>query len=285
MGFEETLSKLLKLSKWTVLILIILVILYVLIRDDTVEQIDLVVDKANTEMKYFEITKNQAPSVLGRNSRANYTISLKPEYQNSTYFFDKYKYTIVTGGDFKEIYTSDLCDFIKEKSREKNVVSRILDKLETTFSIGEFVKLEINNVNEVVDEAIAATGLIAAYNPKKTEIFVKGYADGSERNWSRPLIKEYYYNSIIVYPPTDINTFNPVEYSRNEKVIEIENGEYSNEHLPNLRAKFVLKDFIKPFIKKCLPHKKIDTYILEGFEFPDPKIPAHRKVDIYVYIY
>ena len=59
---------------------------------------------------------------------------------------------------------------------------------------------------------------------------------------------------------------------------------YTNAELPNLRAQFVVNDFVLPFLKSNI-NKEVAVHILQGFEFSEPDKPKNRMVQIYIRAY
>jgi hypothetical protein len=44
-------------------------------------------------------------------------------------------------------------------------------------------------------------------------------------------------------------------------------GQYTNEHLPDLRAKFVEQDLVTPYLNDCKEKRNTQVHIIKGYEF------------------
>ena len=123
------------------------------------------------------------------------------------------------------------------------------------------------------------------------EIYVKGYADGAQRDWSKPLKERYNgpdYRSFLVHPPVRPNSKNQFTFAKKEVEYAVPE-KFKNEHLPNLRARFMQLDIIEHYVKNYLaqigiPTKNISVGILKGYEFKEIN-DLDRKVEIFVNLY
>ncbi len=124
-------------------------------------------------------------------------------------------------------------------------------------------------------------------NGTKTTIYVKGFADGShELGWSRPLEKTHFYDYIEYIPKSDRHPPVDFDYFYDDtmtatKINAKGDGRYRNDDLPNLRAKYIVEELIKPQIK--IHGLDTDIKILEGKVIDRVKDKSNlRFVNIYI---
>lgn len=116
-------------------------------------------------------------------------------------------------------------------------------------------------------------------------VFVKGYADNENQEWSRNLSKNNQYSKIDYYKADDdFKTSYTIDDNKisTHKIKIQENGKasYTNNDLPFLRAKYVLDNYFDKFLKGCID-ENIKTGILEGVVL-DKKAPEIRGTEVYV---
>lgn len=253
-----------------------------------IETIDSLVVILNKQLIYTQIIKKDAP-FLGNSQGNLYEIKLKQKYLTNTYFFDKYKYTIETGGDVSLIPTSKICEMIDSIKYEKNKkIIDILKKISVKFKVDlKASKLEFGNLQYIFAEIYSIIAIMS--DEHQVDIYLKGYADGYLNDWTKTynemqIPPAYRFNTILYQPATDKAThpYNPLHYDTISQIYTLDIDGYKNKDLPNLRAKFIEHEFISPFIKKCANNVK-KIYILEGYEFTKNNIDEKkRKVQIFI---
>jgi hypothetical protein len=230
------------------------------------------IDALNKRLTYTQVVKRNAPLVCGSDQSAIYEIALKDSILFSTYFFNAYEYWIETGGNVK----GDLCQFIRSvQEKKQDKILDIIKKLELEVNFSVF---KLGGLQHILAEIYAVLGTLG--QKYEIEIYVKGYADGYQTEWKKPLYrKPYDYHLLKYYPTTEPQgSLNPIRYDRNHpKDYKIDGND-----LPFLRGQFIKQDFIDPFVKVCA--KKVQkTYLLEGHEFSKSTIDSlQRKVQIFV---
>lgn len=212
-----------------------------------------------------------------------FVISVKDDPLLPFYLFNVSEYTIETGGDPTLAPTMRVCDFVNEYYDEKSQLLDAISKLPGDLEIKKVIKIPIF---KFFAEFIYASKKIHAMSHSKAEILVKGYADGQMNDWKRPLLRgRYEYRDIKMYPIAEPDSMNPFTYIHSEVSHKIDSN-YNNNDLPNLRAKFVMEDLIKPFLhnRNCINSQNIETHILQGYEYREID-SVKRKVQIFILLF
>jgi hypothetical protein len=261
------------------------------------QKIDVVIKAMQQEFKFINIQEQpQSVQLLVSENKpiSQYVITSKDLVDES--FFEKYKYTIETGGDVTQIkIPQKICDHVNTIiSQHDGVISdtRIREiskelKGEISAAIGPFSAKTTGN-SELIAELLIFMLKMKALESSRLQIFIKGYSDGviNEKNWPQRIKLEespYNFEKIDVLMPVDPNSKNPIKYLTEETNFLVPQ-QYKNKHLPNLRAKFIKQDFIEPFSKFC-GMKESEIKILHGYNFREPNHKEKRKVQIYVSLF
>jgi hypothetical protein len=229
--------------------------------------------------------------------RFQYLLTIIPERkgnpEDAVYLFDRYKYVIQTAGDESKIPTANLCEIIDviydrkepilESLREVKLNGKISFPL---WKVGS-AELEAGNLTPIIVDLLYSIRKFVELKTTHPEIIIKGYADGQKGDWSEELLKAPHdYNTIPVYLPADpSNTVTINVYTRNEQPQPV-SSPYRNKDLPDLRAFFVKKDLVDPYLQECRSEKKIESHLIKGGVFEDKtNAPLERKVQVYILIY
>ena len=219
---------------------------------------------------------------------ASYHVSINKDKEKrigQAYPFKIGKYTFES-----DEVTSDngICQMIAsiDKANKKSVLEIIRDaKPNLTVGTGTvMLKVELSE----------AFKILAQGKPSRIDILIKGGADDSPNDWSQALDPNYknFGKTIEVYPAKRPKSYNPTVYIPKSETVTISSGgKYKNQHLANLRAKFVADDIIQQGVMEgCMPFfdssigSKISSHILNGYtgQKVDPKL---RKAEVYLQIY
>lgn len=222
--------------------------------------------------------------IEGRRPSARLTIAA----DHPNYYFQAQDYTIETGGNVPEIPTAGLCKLINKIEQEKNSsILEALDQIDIEADLGSSgAALKTKGSLRKYFEVWYALQQFGKLPKRKAEILLKGYADGQQSQWTKGLKPgRYRFAQIpILFPiKSELGSYNPVIFSGTEKVITIPD-QYTNEHLPDLRAAFFKKDFIDPFLDECWSVGAVDVYIVKGYEFKHYN-PKERRVDVQVNLF
>lgn len=222
--------------------------------------------------------------------RARYTISIGEKFDQE-YFFKVYEYTLETGGDVNEVPTANLCSVVDKVFNREDKILEALRALKIKGEVslpvrGLSVGVDVDNLQAALVELLYALKRFHELKTKRVEVLVKGYADGWHGPWKRSLKPGlYHYDKVFVYPAVKPGSLNPFEYYRRDEPIEIP-AEYENKHLPDLRAQFVKKDLVEPFLRQCQSAKSGGVHVLKGYEFGrDVHDASKRKAQVFVNIY
>jgi hypothetical protein len=230
----------------------------------------------NERLAYTQVIPRNAPLVCSSDQRTVYEIALRDSFLYNTYFFNVYEYVIETGGNVN----GDVCQFISSVQENKqDKIADIIKKLELEANFSVF---KLGGLQHILAEIYAVLGTLG--QKYEIEIYIKGYADGYQSDWTRDLKpKPYNFNLIKYHPTTQLGSKNPIFYDRaNQQDHKIDSLRYRNKDLPFLRGQFVKQDLIDPFVSICAKKVK-KTYLLEGYEFSkETKDSLKRKVQIFV---
>jgi hypothetical protein len=258
------------------------------------QNVDTIIKSMQQEFKSINIQEQpSSKQVLLDNKKPikQYLITSKTLVKQQ--FFDKYKYTIETGGDPTQIKTPEnICGRVDMiiSQHEKTISDERIRELskelkgEISASIGP-LSSKVSGNSEFIAELIIFILRIKALESSRLQVLIKGYSDGvvNEENWPQTIELEkdgYSFNQIKVLMPIDSKSKNPFRYSGTETVFSVPQ-KYKNQHLPNLRSQFIKQDFIEPFINSC-GTKESEIKILSGYSFKVPNQKEKRKVQVYV---
>lgn len=245
--------------------------------DNKIETTELV-SEINNRLTYLQLKESVSPVVLDVQFTDQYVLTLKAEYLDKIHYFNTYDYTIETGGSPIEMQSSNICQVIDDLYDRPEPIIDIIKKSDIGINLYG-INIELK---EIISEILYSIRKALDLKNKSVRVYIKGYADGQLGNWKKKLIDEPYNYTMVDYlPTTDLKSLNPIKYSNLSQYLTIENNSYGNTELPFLRANFIKKDFIEPYLSDCL-NKNIEIKILEGYEFKKTKMPLNRKVEIYI---
>jgi hypothetical protein len=220
--------------------------------------------------------------------RAQYMLTLGKQGPSAIYLFQMYEYTFETGGDEEKIPTAKLCDLVEAVYDRPEPIFESLRQIKVegkvSFPIWKGISADLQtNLTAILVQMLYAIRKFHELQHTYPEILIRGYADGKTTNWSRPILGgNYHFTSIKAFFPTDRISFNPIAYNSYEETISLESGQYTNEHLPDLRAKFVEQDLVTPYLNDCKEKRNTQVHIIKGYEFKTPDQPLERKVQIHI---
>ena len=267
---------------------------------------------------YENIVKKIAPSVnlesvkefLFGDSRSPRIFRLSPNNLTvkDKQIFEVEKYVADFGADFdqKLSKTVSLCESIKKHKQELSKFKGLSDFMTNPRISIDFPLIKVQSDLKISALDDITSAMVAAFlYPGDVKVLVRGFADSCNDGRKNCKIdklnstygNKYYYKSVIVHPfvESDKNK-NWQQTSHNPEVkgwqlekVNIEtsdaNGEYDNQHLPNLRANFFTQEILEGFVKSC-NHKDLsrEIGILQGRAEPSLD-KDKRKVEVYLAIY
>ena len=244
----------------------------------------------NSKLLFTEISTSHDVFIENEKPQLKLRFDLKDSI-SGIHFFEEQKYNQLKTKDKTRFQTAKLCDVINSLKELKNPIIESIKELDIEVKASLFGYLDVNvaNLENIVVELIYSMFKASKIKAKKIKILLRGYADKTKYGWSLPLEpKPYYYDTIVRYPV--IQKDKGRKYNFNYSKIEenyIIDKHYSNQHLPNLRAKFIEDEFISTIIYKCTDEteKLIELKILDGKEFKDTENEKLRKVDIFIHFF
>lgn len=223
---------------------------------------------------------------------AQYRVSVQNKYAGKVSIFNAKEYFMPSSPENMDSNVRDLCGTIDKTLEGQDEILKVLQDLDLKASLSL-------SLWGVVDAGIegspskawlvqmaaflrGVTGLPA----KRVEVLVKGYADGQEGPWKKDLMKEpYNYKVVNVYPRDGSDYRDSFDFIRSETPVTIPDL-YSNEHLPELRARFVTENFIGKFLRRCKTPTETEVHILKGYADDSKNIrEPDRRVEIFVNVY
>jgi hypothetical protein len=230
----------------------------------------------------------------------------KKDPKTPIYLFNKNEYARDFGSDFNfnleeicknakkvENEISDYGKWVKSVKEQTSFLKGLSMKVKVDLPV---VKPEVGTDTKTIHELIAFIRL-SKNLPGRARIVVRGFADvcvdGSIDCKIGKLIKYNGGNSNYEYKNVKGHRLNQLGdnaelrgYKSKEEFLETsnKNGEYTNEHLPNLRANFFKEEILSQ--ARCSMDKLYSGIeILEGRVSRSDKNPEIRKVEIYLAIY
>jgi hypothetical protein len=203
----------------------------------------------------FTISRFQSP---GTNSGYQYRFSLDLNDTRQYSFFAAKRYTLASANMPK--IDANLCRTLAQP----NLSQAAHEYIKTAFAAAEHqaaIKHLLLELLYLLDHSIRTLN-------RPLIIGVRGYADGQFGPWREPLTQATYKNIVV----SEANA-PPLLYKIG--------AYYDNQDLPNLRAQFLKKSLLEPYIQQCHPERALEIQILNGeiYDFIDR---AKRKAEVYV---
>ncbi len=228
-----------------------------------------------------------APELEDLPALASFVLTLKSDPVAESYLFSMKEYVIQTGGDPLLVPTRNICEVIDRMyEADTATVAKYLKEAELGLGVSLGIFELGTNVKLGLAEALYSLDKISRIKNSRVLVAIKGYADGQHASWTDTLRSNYLFDSVTVLKPAKEGD-NPFSYIPRDSVIRIRDRTYDNSHLPDLRAEFVRREFIDPYLRRCEEEKEFRTEvkILKGFEYDAPDMPQNRKVQVFVYIF
>lgn len=260
------------------------------------QEVHQTVDDIRQRSSFVRLTEGFLVFDDERKPKFQYLLTLEPRSdrpEDAIYLFPVKKYIIETNnGDQTLIPTAGLCSLVDAIYDRKDPILEALKEVKVggkvtvpIWKIGNG-EVELSNLTPLLVELLYSIRKFAELKSTHAEFMVKGYADGKLSDWSEPLLaKPYDYTEINLYPAAvDPNSITQNIYHRLESP-KFVSATYVNNDLPNLRANFVKKELIDPYLGLCTSAVKPESHILEGRANMKPDEPFERKVQVYIMIY
>jgi hypothetical protein len=266
--------------------------------NDSSKEVEQTVAKMSSLVKFEPISENTLREVAGKPSKL-YRITQEQLEKQSATLFPVNKYAPDFGPNVMEnIKVKKICNdvkLIREKSNDaeewRKYFKGMTAELNSPEILGVKAKIATNRLDILIDmvNKILPLGTI----PSRSKIYVRGFADRCKDSRDcniGPLLKDYHYDRVNIHPFIKNNN-NPEASGYKEKTVTVSssdlNGNFTNEHLPNLRANFFVKEFLERLVNDCeIPGFAKEIGILQGRVDPkENNNPGERKVEVYIAIY
>lgn len=231
--------------------------------------IDSTIEEISNKNKYIEVVKLK-----------NNMIKI-PEKNCMTYKIKLRTDSIILNQPFsKEKYIRTNKQKILEDREKIDSLCSILENIDKGVPASYITeKFKSDNPLFVASSVILEVINKTSKSVNEIHLFVKGYADASQSEWSDMLEPEYNYKMINYYPVIKNKEGQYVITDSNIQTHELKNGSYKNVDLPLLRSQFVHNEYLKK-LKDC--SKKITkTGILQG-KVINEKSEYLRNTEVYI---
>jgi hypothetical protein len=299
-------NKLISFSTLTAIVLLLLIVACnppVIGQDEAIRAVEDVIKAIpeNSHLAKFDTIDNK--TILGKaagNPSRLYRITHNQLEKESTTLFPVNEYAPDFGPNYAQtIGNTNICQKVKalrEKASNAEEWRKYLKGISVEITsppiLGTTAKVKFTKLDLLVDlvRKILPIGAI----PGEIKIFVRGFADRCQNSINceiGSLLDGYRYDSVNVHPFSDKNKRNPEASGYKEQTELVlssnSNGKFTNEHLPNLRANFFIKEFLKESVTNCkIPGFSQEVGILQGRVDPrESNNPLGRKVEVYVAVY
>jgi hypothetical protein len=197
----------------------------------------------------------------------------------------------VDNDDVKLKDVKNLCGTLDKMLEEKDGILQALkdSNVRQSLSVSLFgfvnIGVEFSLPQKWLVELASVIRKMVGLKAKRIEILIRGFADGQTHPWQERLQDGYPYNKVLVYEPLEAWRVNWFDYVRAEDPVGIPNP-YTNDDLPDLRARFVREEIIERLLKDCEFSAETEVHILKGrADKGDAIDEKQRKTMIFVNIY
>lgn len=262
----------------------------------TEEQVEQTVSDLNRRLTYLAVVRTD-PAITFVNDVgaaqekvvAQYAITFQGDPIGEVGIFKSEQYMIRIDDDPVKIRdVAKVCSAVDEMLEEKDEILRALkdSKVSYELSLGFFGTggYEFTPPKKMLFELIATLRQLTGLKAKKVEVLIRGFADGQKKPWSRPLYKDYPFDTVNVYMPREAWRLNWLEYITKETPVSIDNP-YTNKDLPELRARFVKEELIDKVLARCDSYAKPEVHILKGRADEEWPVVSKRKALFFVNVY
>lgn len=247
----------------------------------------------NGQLSALNLSFDKVPRI-DTDDKPLYSISILTNDKVS-FPFDKEKYyfkknTFGMSGDTLTLLRDKVLNLIDSTYLRDEKIFNLLRKTSAVIAFKEagFSIEQTINTGDFMAEFCIILKKFYGFNFKKIRIYIKGYADYSNRVWYGFQDKKYgaIYKKIQVHP--HVNTVNQEFFYQDilqQRVIRVDS--FRNNELPNLRAAY-LKDIFEGIVKRYSEYTDTKVELLDGSEVGekgDKADPTKRKGEIIIQIF
>lgn len=249
------------------------------------------VDAAIPLMPDLSITPQQVP-IIDRDSKDKVLTYLVEAKLVSQYWFKITDYRLDWTGDLSAINLEQLALDIDRAYETRTPFSKAAERLTGSATVGVSAgpygsgSVTISGPLDALLEVLGLVRGVAKLNVERVEIAIKGYADGQRtQDWKRAVSQlPEQYRRFPVLNPSDGQNDNWLFYRKPEREHTIVDP-YSNDDLPDLRAQYIRKEFVEPFVQRFANKDRCHVYVLHNKPIGDPEKPEWRKAQVYLMVY
>lgn len=230
--------------------------------------------------------KQQSSPIIDRDRRGKLVTYLIESRLVDQYWFKITDYRLDWAGDHSEVNLDKISAAIDRAYENRTSLARLAHELTGTMAANApngVAGVTISGPLDALLELLGVIRRVTRLNIERAEIAIKGYADGEvDKDWSKPLPDKF--RRFPVLQPSEPHNQNWFFYRREEKERKLPNS-YGNKELPDLRAQFVRKEFVEPFVRSSENAERCHVYVLHNKPIAQPNLPGKRKAQVYLMVY
>jgi len=283
------------ISKWICVVLISITILIALgpfgcgaTQVATEADVRKAVNDAIPLMPDLSVTSESVP-IIDRDTQEKAITYLVESKLVDQYWFNVTDYRLDRRGDRTTINLDQMAkDIDRAYETHTPFAEGLTGSVTTGVSAGPYASgsVTISGPLKAILELLGLIKGVTKPNIERVEVAIKGYADGEKsKDWPRIIdnLPEQF-RRFQVLSPTEEQNENWFFYRKPEIDREIFNP-YSNDDLPDLRAQYVRKEFVEPFVQRCDNKDRCHIYVLHNKALREPEKPQWRKAQVYLMVY
>jgi hypothetical protein len=242
-------------------------------------------------MPDLSVTPQQVP-IIDRDSKDKVLTYLVEAKLVNQYWFKITDYRLDWTGDRSAINLEQLALDIDRAYETRTPFSKATERLTGSATVGGSAgpfgsgSVTISGPLDALLEVLGLVRGVAKLNVERVEIAIKGYADGQQSpDWPRAVTSlPEQYRRFPVLNPSEGENDNWLFYHKPERERIIVDP-YSNDDLPDLRAQYIRKEFVEPFVQRFANKDRCHVYVLHNEPIGDPEKPEWRKAQVYLMVY
>ena len=233
--------------------------------------------------------KSEPKPIIDRDSDDTVKTYLIQSKKIDEYWFKVTDYRLDWAGDITKTNLDKMTEEIDKMYQLYTNKGRLMSKLTGSYSatVPYIGGITVSGSLDSIMQYLGIVKILSKLKTKRVEIAIKGYADGERtKDWKRAVITvPDKYKSFKVLNPSDPKNMNWFFYNKPEVPRDLISDKYTNDDLPDMRAKFISEEFVKPFVERCKNKDICQTYVLHNKPISSQSQPQWRKVQIYIMIY
>ncbi len=262
--------------------------------DLDLEEQQTIARRVSDKLDHVVVDAVQAPLIVGISPIAVFRIRNNGKRSYTRLFSTgNYTFEIVDPDDFG--VGQYICGTINQTRHElPRLEPKFLREVTVDFEAsaeksGVRIAAKVDGGEQLVREAFAAIrwlgDFVLSKRPAKFRVLIRGYADADLGNNFQGLLKAapLDYRSVDALPPDTQDRTGLLRYQQIQTRYVVGNP-FTNENLPELRARFFREMVVEPFLRDCTV-AEVDSFLLKGKVSTQGSDPLLRKIDMYLYVY